>query len=174
MGEGNKLTNKNAKRNNYKHLRRVWFSGKYATKTEMCKELGLNYNSFCIKSAKWSQDEDKIKDKAMDKAADQLAAMQIRHIEVGNELIDMGMDNLKNKKLNNVEALNAVRLGTSVVKEVLVKDDKQIGGGVTIQFIALQNGDVPRPKIVEAEVIDSVDITTPVIDVPRHNDKPNN
>jgi len=105
----------------------------------------------------------------IEKASDKLADMQIRHIDIGKEMQQIGMEELRTSYLEGHEAIQAIKIGTDIEKSILQPTDQDMKQPVTIIFQALSNGQLARPvQIVEVKAeVEEVTATQPIVIMPN-------
>jgi len=106
----------------------------------------------------WREYANKLEAKSADKLIDKVTAAKLKHIQIGNELIDIGMKTLRNAgELKNGDAVDAVRLGSTMIKDVLMPANAVSQAPITVVFQAYKDGLISRPK--EVNVIDITEVS---------------
>lgn len=132
----------------------------------------IPYDTLAKKASKWRKIIKSIKIKADQKliqnAADKLVDMQNRHVEIGKEMQEIGMAELRTSYLEGTDAINAIKVGTQIEKDILQPTDQDMKQPVTIIFQALTDGQLKRPvEIIDVKAeVEEVEQPAPNITMP--------
>lgn len=159
---------------NWKELRAEWLTGKYISLKVFAEQHNIKYSALMHQAGKWRERSKKIEELTITKTADRLATMQAKHIKVGEDMIDLGMTALISATINSSSAIDAIRVGADLQKDILMPKGEEQKQPITIVFQALQTGELKRPTIVEvtqeAEILEE----SPTVIIPHNLSRPTN
>jgi len=156
---------------NWKELQKEWLTGKYKTLTAFSDTHNIKYATLMKQASKWRAKVEKIEALSITKTADRLSAIQAKHIQIGEDMIDIGMSALVCATINSSSAIDAIKVGADLQKDILMPKGEEAKQPITIIFQALQSGELKRPIVqVQAEVLEE----SPTVIIPHNLSRPTN